>query len=152
MKVSNEKVLSELLPALNKIITMQSRGMVTIDGRTAYALSKNHSKAISVEKHFEVFRKNLLTKYVKVRKEDNSFMQKEVTPATETSQAVMDWDFIDETEKDIMKKELSDFFDKDSTFEPYKISSDAISEIHNFPIDALAPLENAGILSELKLV
>jgi hypothetical protein len=138
-------ILNEVAPAFYALNAMIHNGTIQINAKVVFALGKNYGKIKRVQKAHNAFRDDLLQEHVHFDGKVPKTVQVEGKPE--------EWDFLSPEHKKQFLKKINEFGDEEITLEGgwHKISEEDLKEVHNFPMDVFAALDEAGMLTSIHM-
>ena len=143
MKVTRKKLMERLGPSMQMIADMQARGAVFLSDTANNALTKNYMKLHTLQKYFDQETERL--KLLHVQRHPNGFFKTEMRGEEKH--------YVYKSSADETKfiEALEAWGDVEEDWLPFKVSSDDLAKIHNFPIQAYAVLNEFECITDLKL-
>lgn len=143
MKTTLNKVMTELLPALQNISFMQGQGLIMIPAKVSYAIGKNLTAIQPLITEYNKQRKLMLEKTV--NKDDAGKLKTILNP-----EKVEVYDF-KRGGNEIFNSLLEVYKEEEVEFQTYRIQKDILEQMDNFPVAAYGILDEFEMISELNI-
>lgn len=146
MKINRKTIIHELPQAIFSLSQMQMAGGLSLTHKISYSLSKNLSKAISLQKEFNLFREAEIKKYCEFDEKNVPIFIDVPTP-----QGVQKEYKFSAENRVIFDKLIKDYLDEEVDVDVHKISLSELEKINNLPVTFISLIDEMGMISELKL-